>query len=279
MAYWLVVGTYKQFTVYFICRGIHLYSVCVDGHHKLIRWRLVTHGGIDGYSRMVVYLKCSSNNRSATVYSLFLEAVRQYGLPSRVRSDQGRENYKVAQHMIEHRGAERRSMITGNSVHNQRIERFWRDLHYSVTNLFYRLFYHMEYINILDPASEQHLYALHYVYIPRINTSLSLFRAGWNNHRIRTVHNLSPEQLFTAGVLRLQRSGLVALDFLEDYGIDEDGLPTTTDENSGVEVPEGNLSLDSEQLTNLQRVVDPLQESNNYGIDVYEEALLFLNNL
>ena len=97
---------------------------------------------------MVVYLKCSSNNRSSTVYSLFISAVNHYGLPSRLRSDQGRENYRVAQHMIEHRGAGRRSMITGSLVHNQRIERFWRDLHYAVTNLFYGLFYHMEHLNI-----------------------------------------------------------------------------------------------------------------------------------
>ena len=62
----------------------------------------MTHCGIDGYSRMVVYLKCSSNNLSSTVYSLFLKAVNHYDLPSRVRSDQGRENYRVAQHMIEH---------------------------------------------------------------------------------------------------------------------------------------------------------------------------------
>ena len=25
----------------------------IDGHHKLIRWHLVTHGGIDGYSRLI----------------------------------------------------------------------------------------------------------------------------------------------------------------------------------------------------------------------------------
>jgi hypothetical protein len=31
------------------------YPLTPDGHHKLIRWRLVTHCAIDGYSRMVVY--------------------------------------------------------------------------------------------------------------------------------------------------------------------------------------------------------------------------------
>ena len=38
----------------------------IDGHHSLIRWRMVVHGGVDGYSRMIVYLACSTNNRSLT---------------------------------------------------------------------------------------------------------------------------------------------------------------------------------------------------------------------
>ena len=33
-----------------------VYDIVVDGHHKLIRWRFITHGGIDGFSRLVVYL-------------------------------------------------------------------------------------------------------------------------------------------------------------------------------------------------------------------------------
>ncbi len=31
----------------------------IDGHHSLIRWRFVIHGGIDGYSRLVVFLTLS----------------------------------------------------------------------------------------------------------------------------------------------------------------------------------------------------------------------------
>ena len=35
----------------------------VDGYHKLIRWRIVVHGEIDGYSRVVGYLKAAVNNK------------------------------------------------------------------------------------------------------------------------------------------------------------------------------------------------------------------------
>lgn len=59
------------------------------------RWRFVIHGAIDGFSRFVVYLHCCTNNRSETVLALFHNAVIEFGLPQRVRSDKGGENVKV----------------------------------------------------------------------------------------------------------------------------------------------------------------------------------------
>ena len=61
----------------------------LDGYHKLIRWKIVIHGGIDGYSRLIMFLSASTNNYASTVLSAFLDAVEEFGLPSRVRVDRG----------------------------------------------------------------------------------------------------------------------------------------------------------------------------------------------
>ena len=130
-----------------------------------------------------------------------------------MRSDQGLENVLVARHMIERRGMERHSMITGSSTHNQRIEHLWRDMHRSTTVMYYKLFYFME---ILDPLNEYHLWSLHYIYLPRISRALHEFSHSWNNHAIRTACHKSPSQLYTSGILLLRNSGLEAFDLDDD---------------------------------------------------------------
>ena len=175
----------------------------IDGNHKLVRWRVVIHGGIDGYSRIPVYLSASTNNCSETVLRHFLEAVAQYGLPSRVRADKGGENVQVAEYMLRHphRGPGRGSFITGRSVHNQRIERLWRDVFSSCTAHLYHMFYSMEDEGLLDPVDEVDLFSLHFVFIPRINQQLGSFKSAYSRHRLRTEHNSSPLQLWTRGML------------------------------------------------------------------------------
>ena len=245
----------------------------IDGLHCLIRWRIVIHGGIDGYSRRVVYLHASDNNRADTVATLFRVAVRECGLPSRVRSDKGGENVAIARMMLSVRGTGRRSHIVGSSVHNQRIERLWRDTFRCVCHFFYSLFYNMEELGILNPISDADLFALHYVFIPRLNHQLLQFMAAWNHHPLRTEQGLSPLQLWHRGMLsaspRWQQEILDGFSVSADYSIDYGTPFANTFDNPSVVVPEIDLHLTPQQLVQLQRTYSPLQHSENGGVDVY----------
>ena len=60
--------------------------------------------------------------------------------------------------------------------------------------------------------------------------------------------------------------------------MEENGL-LGVDDHSGVKVPEVQFGLTTEQLANMQQRVNPLRESDNYGIDLYKETLHFISNL
>ena len=98
---------------------------------------MIIHGSIDGYSRLVIYLHCANNNMACTVLNVFREAVLVYG---RVRGDRGGENVDIADFMIVQQGEGRGSFLCGRTVHNQRIERLWRDVFSGCTILYYQLF-------------------------------------------------------------------------------------------------------------------------------------------
>ena len=169
------------------------------------RWGFVIHGAIGGYSRHIMFIRCSCNNKAATVLQLFLEAVETFGLPLRVRGDRGVENVDVAWYIFNHpnRGPDRGSFIAGRSCHNQRIERLWRDVYCGCSFTFYNLFSFMEAEGLLDIGSDVHMYALRYVFQPRINAHLKEFAEGWNNHPLSTERNMSPAQLWLWGLQRV----------------------------------------------------------------------------
>lgn len=243
----------------------------IDGHHALIRFRLVTHGGIDGFSRLIVYLSCSNNNRAETVHVLFSRATEAYGYPERVRADRGGENVLV-QAAMEERNP--RGFIAGRSVHNSRIERLWRDVFYSVIQTFYSLFYYLENHGLLDVDSDKDLFCLHLVYLPVINRTLDEFKQAYNNHPLRTERNFSPLQLWHNDLERRRQLALPVPDpsiHVEDlavYGIDPDIGPAVTDQDyhTVVEVPPTMVQLTPEQTQQLQ--VESQRESEFY-IDTF----------
>lgn len=118
-------------------------------------------------------LDCRTSNKATVVLNNFLKGVDEYGLPMRVRSDKGMENVLVADYMIEKHGENRGSMITGKSMHNQRIERLWRDVYTGVLSYFYELFNYMEEQGILDPMLSSSL-SLSTTILSENNSSLLL---------------------------------------------------------------------------------------------------------
>ena len=99
-------------------------------HHSLIRWGFLLQGAIDQYSQLITFLQCSANNKAETTVSLFEQAFEIYGVPSRK--------------MIELKGEGPGKYIAASSVHNQRIERLWRDVWNYICSQFYYIFQAME---------------------------------------------------------------------------------------------------------------------------------------
>ena len=44
------------------CKKATVYGILIASHHSLIRWRVVVHGGIDGFSRMITCLALQGTN-------------------------------------------------------------------------------------------------------------------------------------------------------------------------------------------------------------------------
>lgn len=267
-------------TAYCKCTFLSL----LDGNHKLIRWGLVIHGAIDGFSRLIVFLRCSDNNRASTVMQNFTEAVRKYGLPSRIRCDQGGENYGVAELMLKYRGVDRNSVLVGPSVHNQRIERLWRDVFDAVIQLYYRLFYFMERCDILDPLNTLHLFCLHFVFIPKINKALVGFTDGWNSHPMSGCNGKSPFQMFFEGVRSLQTQNIIAQDFLSEvdslYGDNDEDEVNASTRPKHVNVPKIPNPLSVADFEQLQAQYNPTEfESNDHGIDLYQKVLTMVSHM
>ena len=157
--------------------------------------------------------------------------------------------------------------IAGSSVHNQRIERLWRDVFRCVLSVYHQLFYYLEERGKLDPLSDKDLYSLHLVYLNRINITLKAFQDGWNNHAITTEHSMTPLQLFTSGILLNEQESVCVT-------VDPAQLNTSQEEleiPDGISVPSIPRPISQDDARHLQAFVESADhEQNDYGIELYD---------
>ncbi len=124
-----------------------------------------------------------------------------------------------------------------------------------VVSTYHTLFHAMEAVGTLDPDNEIDLFALHCLYLPRINNLLEEFTKAWNKHPLRTEHNWSPYKIWGNSVIcgDIDHHDIPELD---NFDLDEEG-PIADVQVNTVFVPETlqDLSEDTKTIF-LQRLHD-----------------------
>ena len=219
----------------------------------------------------------NDNNRASSTFSSFLQGTMRFGVPNRLRCDHGGENRLVARYMIIRRGIGRRAVLTGRSVHNQRIERLWVDVFARCLNVYYNLFQIMETQHVLDPDNGIHLFALQYVYLSRIQRDLSTFANAWNHHNMDNLNGRTPLQVWTMDLARRRRNPAI------NPGVEHDNqhifnLRERAQMQSRFTMPSRNINLDNHTSQVLRDTIDPNRQSASRGVDIYRDVINFLIN-
>jgi len=166
------------------------YRWCVDGYDKLKSYGIYIHGGIDEFSRRLMWLKAYVTNRKPFIVAkYYLEAVNDLGVaPDYVVSDFGHEcdiisvcqQYwfrDISPNVAHHRWT--------YSVLNVTIESFWRRLRAMSAQYWLNEFQSLVDDGYWDGTRVDE-WCLHTVYLPLINEDLDRVIEQHNGHLVRS---------------------------------------------------------------------------------------------
>ena len=178
-----------------------------DSTHKLMHWRLIASGCVDGHGRKTMWLKCSDNDRADTTCNCFSNAIEEHQCPYQVRGDEGSENRKIAKCVIATRGEGMRDCIGGKSTRSTRIERFWREHNVNVMKKFHDEFIQSEQLGCLDGTDDNDSWVLHQACLPVANEKMNEFKACFNVHPLRSAQGKMPNQTHEVNFMNMHMVG------------------------------------------------------------------------
>lgn len=232
---------------------------------------------------MVTVLRVSCDNQAITALNFYTGGIKEYGIPSRLRMDNGSEFVHIRSLMDHLNGSDRGSHISGRSVHNQRIERLWRDVFLKVLQKFYMIFYHMEDHGVFEIGNPIHLFALHHSFLKRIEKDLEKWRCSHNTHRIRTERHQTPMQLWISSSIQNANSDNTAMvNLFSREGVQEDvdafleAQQLEEPADISIVLPRVEPPLTHAEMLELNNSIDVLRNPESHGIDIYLEVLRFV---
>ena len=131
----------------------------------------------------------------------------------------------------------------------------------------------MEENELLNRCQEIDIFALHFVFLPRIQKSLDAFKNAWKGHPMSTEKNQTPFQTWTLGMIDCNNENQRAVrDFLRNGHVQTFGAEgdITLDEPDEDKVEVRRIDIGEKQdeiLAYLVEKFNPFYEDNNYGIN------------
>lgn len=164
----------------------------IDGYDKLKPYGFCVHGGIDGFSRRLIWLEVGPTNKNPEVIAKFyLDAVKQVGgLPRKIRSDDGTENSMVEAIHTFLRSSQSDEdagvgcFLIGRSTANQRIEAYWSHLVKDGPGWWINFFKDLSDLGLFNSSDPVHVDCIRFCFMSLLRSELYQVAELWNQHNI-----------------------------------------------------------------------------------------------